>query len=77
MKKVLPYVISEFQSAFIPNRNILDNVLAAFESVHCLKRRGKSGQKKIVLKLDMAKACDRVEWPFLEKMLISPRGSSS
>ncbi|CAL8151990.1 unnamed protein product [Prunus armeniaca] len=69
LKKVLPEVISEFQSAFIPNRMILDNVLAAFETVHCLKRRGKTGKKKLILKLDMAKAYDRVEWKFLEQML--------
>ncbi|CAL8993088.1 unnamed protein product [Prunus brigantina] len=69
LKKVLPEIISEFQSAFIPNRMILDNVLAAFETVHCLKRRGKTGKKKSILKLDMAKAYDRVEWLFLEKMM--------
>lgn len=69
MKKVLPYVISEYQSVFIPNRMILDNVLAAFETIHCLKRRGKRGRKKLALKLDMAKAYDRVEWAYLEKMM--------
>lgn len=65
LKRVLPYIISEYQSAFILNKMILDNVIAAFEIVHCLKRRGKCGRKKIVLKLDMAKAYDRVEWSFM------------
>lgn len=70
LKKVLPHAISEFRSAFIPNRMILDNVLAAFETIHCLWRRGKSGRKTVALKLDMVKAYDCVEWVFLEKMLI-------
>ncbi|VVA28899.1 PREDICTED: non-ltr retroelement reverse mRNAase [Prunus dulcis] len=39
-------VISEYQSAFIPHHMILDNGLAAFETIHCLKRRGESGKKK-------------------------------
>ncbi|KAL6288670.1 hypothetical protein ACE6H2_006180 [Prunus campanulata] len=48
---------------------ILDNVLAAFETIHYLKRLGKVGGGKLVLKLDMAKACDRVEWFFLDRMM--------
>lgn len=65
----LPSVIFEFQSAFIANRMILDNVLVAFETIHCLKHRGKSGKRKIVLKHNMAKAYDRVEWVFLKHMM--------
>lgn len=48
---------------------ILDNVLAAFETIHPLKQRGRRGRKKLALKLDMAKAYNRVEWAYLEKML--------
>lgn len=55
MKKILPFVISEHQSAFIPNTMIQRNVLAAFEIIHCLKRMGKWGRNKLALKLDMAK----------------------
>ncbi|KAH0987985.1 hypothetical protein GBA52_015162 [Prunus armeniaca] len=69
LKKAMPYVMSEYQSVFIPNHMILDNVLAAFETVHCLKRRGRMGCRKIILKLDMAKAYDIVEWAFLEREL--------
>ena len=33
LKKALPHVILEFQSAFILDRMILDNVLATFETI--------------------------------------------
>lgn len=61
LKKVLPSVISDFQSAFVPDRFIHDNVVAAFETIHNLKLRGRKSRQKITVKLDMAKAYDQVE----------------
>lgn len=56
LKKILPEVINESQSAFVLGRQITDNVQVAFETMHCIdqKRKGKKG--KMAIKLDMSKA---------------------
>ena len=71
LKKVLPYIIFDSQSAFQSNKAISDNILVAFEMLHQMKNQ--KLKKKIVdfmtLKLDMSKAYDRVEWKFLIEVM--------
>lgn len=69
LKLVLPSIISETQSAFIPGCLITNNVLAAYETLHTMATRltGKKGY--MAIKLDMSKAYDCVEWAFLEAIM--------
>lgn len=69
MKKVLPYIISPTQNAFIPGRLITDNVLVACEALHTMDARMKWNEGYVALKLDMSKAYDKVEWEFLEAIM--------
>ena len=50
-------------------RQITDNVLIAFKTMHHInqKRDGKEGL--MVVKLDMSKVYNRVKWAYLEKIM--------
>jgi hypothetical protein len=64
LRVILDDIVSEEQSAFVPGRLIIDNVLIAYECIHYPRnKKGKFGACSI--KLDMAKAYDRVEWSYL------------
>jgi len=62
LQGILQDVISPDQSAFLPLRYILDNVLLQYETVEWAKE---SQQDLIFLKLDFTKAFDTVSWDFL------------
>ena len=70
LKPMLHSIISEMQSVFIANRLITDNILIAFESLHHMKTNCTGKKGFMAMKLDMCKAYDRVEWVFLEQILL-------
>jgi hypothetical protein len=63
---VIDKVISPYQTAFIPGRNVLEGVVILQETLHELKVTKKS---RVILKLDFEKAYDKVDWNFLEEVL--------
>ena len=70
LKTIMPQLISEHQSAFMSDHLILDNILVACETLHNMRNHNKGKTGFMALKLDMSKAYDRVEWSFMEKVLV-------
>jgi hypothetical protein len=69
LKAILPHIISDSQSAFVPGRLITDSVLVAFETLHHMHTTKMGRDGAMALKLDMSKAYDRVEWNYLKSIM--------
>lgn len=63
LKLILPGFILPNQTAFVQGRLLIENTLLASEIVQGY--HGKGGQKRITIKVDIAKAFDTVRWEFL------------
>lgn len=61
LKQHLPNIIVENQVAFIPGRNIIDNVIISHEMLHSLKSRKRWAKSYMAVKTDISKAYDRLE----------------
>lgn len=70
LKVILPEVISENQSAFVPSRNITDNVIIDFKIIHAMKNKKTRNDDEVALKLDISKAYDRVDWGYLQQRML-------
>lgn len=69
LKPFIPDIISPYQTGFVPTRSIHENIVVAQEMVHSMnKMRGKTGF--FAIKVDLAKAYDRLRWSFIHEVLL-------
>ncbi|GJT54119.1 RNA-directed DNA polymerase, eukaryota [Tanacetum coccineum] len=68
LSSVIPGLISDVQTAFLPNRQILDGPFIINELLSWCKHKK---QQAMVFKVDFAKAYDSIRWDFLEDVLIA------
>ena len=69
LRPYLDKLISLMQTAFVPGRKGIDNIIIAQEIIHGLgKKKGRTGY--MALKIDLEKAYDKLEWSFIRDMLI-------
>ncbi|KAL2904550.1 LINE-1 retrotransposable element ORF2 protein [Bienertia sinuspersici] len=69
MKEVLPDIIAENQGAFVHGRYIIHNVTVCQDIVRHYGR--KNTPPGCMIKLDLRKAYDTVNWDFLEEILLA------
>ena len=69
LRPYLDKLISPMQTALVPRRKGIDNIIIAQEIIHGLrKKKGRTGY--MALKIDLEKAYDKLEWSFIRDMLI-------
>lgn len=68
LKVSLPDFIHETQQAFVQGRRISNNVALAQEITHSFQLSSWK-QEAFMLKIDLAKAFDRIEWDFIARAL--------
>ena len=66
LKPLLPGLVSQEQFGFVEGRKILDGIILTQEMIHSLKQTKIPG---MLIKVDLAKAYDKVSWRFLKVML--------
>lgn len=69
LKPLLQTLIVEEQNAFVEGRLIQDNILLVQEVLHRLRTRERKKKFQALLKLDMQKAYNKIEWDFLSACL--------
>lgn len=70
IKLMLPDLIDLTQSSFVPRRQITDNIIVVQEVVHSMSKK-RTGKGLMLIKLDLDKAYDRLNWDFLRDTLHS------
>ena len=68
IRPMLNNLVSPLQTAFVPGRKGMDNMIIVQELIHTMKQK-KEKQGYMAIKVDLEKEYDRLEWHFIRDML--------
>lgn len=71
LQHILHVIMTPFQSTFVAERMISDNILIAHKIGHALHTRPSASKEFLAIKSDMSKAYDRVELSYLKALLLA------
>lgn len=69
IKDLLPQLISQEQSAFLPQRRVTDNIILAQELMQFVLKSKTKKKQPFIMKIDMEKVFDSLEWSFIRTVL--------
>lgn len=64
LRSVMESLVNHFQCSFVPNRNSGDNIIIAQEAIHSIRNK-RHGKGWMVIKMDLEKTYDRLNWSFV------------
>jgi len=70
IKPLMTFLVTNNQCCFVPGRHTVDNIILAQEVIDSMRnlKRGRKGF--MVTKVDLEKACDRLNWDFIRETLV-------
>ncbi|CAN1188832.1 Putative ribonuclease H protein At1g65750 [Linum perenne] len=68
VKNLMGKLTHPSQTSFVPGRHITDNIIIVQEAVHSLRTK-KTGIPGMIVKVDLSKAYDKIEWEFVNDTL--------
>lgn len=71
LRLALTEIIDETQSGFVAGRLITDNIVVANEVVNWLKGKRRGNYGLAAMKIDIAKAYDKMECQYLERVMVA------
>ncbi|XP_074270950.1 uncharacterized protein LOC141594862 [Silene latifolia] len=77
IKGIMDDLVGPFQSAFVPNRSIADNIVIAQEILHVINHRNYGKEGLMTVKANMSKAYGTLNWNFIRGVLSSLNLSGS
>lgn len=68
LKSLMKQLVGKEQASFIPNRQTTNNIIMTQEVIHSLRKQ-KGKRCDMVIKIDLEKVYDRVDWNCLQKLI--------